>query len=138
MKLIRLVYYSIASSEMTMMDLKGILDVARKNNGSRDLTGMLCYDNEYFLQILEGEPSEVTDLFLTIGRDERHHQVTIMGVQSIDKRAFGNWDMGYAGSSEKMQEQMQALDMESFNPTVLSVKQAALLLYELSKAQTPV
>ncbi|AIS58386.1 MULTISPECIES: BLUF domain-containing protein [Vibrio] len=136
--MIRLLYYSVASSEMTMMDLKGILDVARKNNGRRDVTGMLCYDNEYFLQILEGEPTEVTDLFLTIGRDERHHDVTIMGVQSIEKRAFGQWDMGYAGSSETLQSHMQTLNMDSFDPTALTVKQAAVLLYDLSKAQTAV
>lgn len=134
--MIRLLYYSIASREMTMMDLKGILDVARKNNHQRDITGMLCFDNEYFLQILEGEPTAVSELFLIIGNDERHHDVTIMGVQSIEKRAFGEWNMGYAGSSEVLQAQLATLKIDKFDPSVLNTKQAAVLLYELSKAQT--
>ncbi|WPC76255.1 BLUF domain-containing protein [Vibrio porteresiae] len=138
MKLIRLLYYSQATRDMSLSDMKAILEKARTNNHNQDICGMLCYDNNYFLQILEGDAAEVTDLFLTIAADERHHSVVIMGVQGIESRVFPQWDMGYAGSSDTLVKLMKEVGCDEFDPEALNFKQAATLLYELSKAQTAV
>ncbi|MBF9003035.1 MULTISPECIES: BLUF domain-containing protein [Vibrio] len=138
MKLIRLLYFSEATRDMSLADMKAILEKARTNNHDLDICGMLCYDNNYFLQILEGEAAEVTELFLTISNDERHHSVVIVGVQEIENRVFPQWDMGYAGSSDTLLKLMQEVGCDQFQPQALSFKQAATLLYELSKSQTQV
>ncbi|MCP3865958.1 MAG: blue light sensor protein, partial [Aestuariibacter sp.] len=39
MKLVRLVYYSHASREMSLSDLKSILDTARRNNQAEGICG---------------------------------------------------------------------------------------------------
>ena len=49
MKLVRLVYYSHASREMSLSDLKSILDTARRNNQAEGICGMLSYEQQYFL-----------------------------------------------------------------------------------------
>lgn len=136
MRQIRLLYYSQATSEMSLSDMKTILDTARTNNGTHKICGMLCYDNNYFLQVLEGNAEEVTDLFIKIAADERHHSVVIVGVQTIDEPVFPEWDMGYAGNSEYLDTVMKKLELDSFLPPELSFKQAATLLYHLAKHQT--
>lgn len=55
MKYVRLPYYSKDSREMSLSDLKSILSTARQNNTRIDVCGMFCYDQQYFIQVLEGE-----------------------------------------------------------------------------------
>ncbi|BCL69734.1 putative BLUF domain containing protein [Vibrio nigripulchritudo MADA3029] len=138
MATIRLLYYSEATKEMSLADLKEILGTARDNNSSQDICGMLCYDNQFFLQVLEGDSEEVSELFIKIGQDVRHDRVAIMSVQQIEKPAFQNWQMGYAGSSELLQSLLQELNLDAFEPDKLTPKQAAEILYKLSKSQTEV
>ncbi|SHO56870.1 BLUF domain-containing protein [Vibrio quintilis] len=136
MATIRLVYYSHDSGEMTQSELKNILEQARTNNQKHDICGMLCYDNHYFLQILEGDAAEVTALFLTIAADKRHHSVVIIGVQETEKRIFPHWTMGYAGGSDALLSMMKELGCDKFDPTEMSFIEAATLLHQLSKSQT--
>jgi hypothetical protein len=81
MKLVRLLYYSRASREMSLSDLKDILGTARENNGSIDVCGMLCYDKLYFLQALEGERETVNELYLDIADDPRHDEIVIISYE---------------------------------------------------------
>ncbi|WP_104399765.1 BLUF domain-containing protein [Vibrio penaeicida] len=136
MATIRLLYYSEATKEMSLDELKKILEKARLNNSERDICGMLCYDNQFFLQILEGNNEDVSELFIKIGQDVRHDRIAIMSVQQIDRPAFENWQMGYAGSSQLLQDLLRDLDLDSFEPDKLAPKQAAEILYKLSKSQT--
>ena len=52
-------------------------------------------DNGYFMQMLEGDKSEVHTLFDTITRDKRHHTVVTLGEGEIDGRMFSDWAMGF-------------------------------------------
>ncbi|CAM3529139.1 Blue light-and temperature-regulated antirepressor YcgF [Vibrio aerogenes CECT 7868] len=136
MATIRLVYYSQTSDDMSQSELKHILEQARTNNQQHDICGMLCYDNHYFLQILEGDAAEVTALFLTIAADKRHHSVVITGVQETEKRIFPHWSMGYAGGGDELLAMMKELGCDNFDPTQMSFIEAATLLHQLSKSQT--
>lgn len=136
MATIRLLYYSEATKEMSLGELKEILEKARLNNSERDICGMLCYDNQFFLQILEGNNEDVSELFIKIGQDVRHDRVAIMSVQQIERPAFDSWKMGYAGSSDLLHDLLRELELDSFEPDKLTAKQAAEILYKLSKSQT--
>ena len=50
----QLVYVSTASRAMSDADLNEILDVSRRKNRERDVTGVLLYLDRGFLQVLEG------------------------------------------------------------------------------------
>ena len=63
---IQLLYLSNAKPELKQAELDKILEVSRKNNPSRDITGLLVFANGVFIQVLEGPSSEVTNLFETI------------------------------------------------------------------------
>lgn len=100
MSLISLVYVSYATTDMNTNELKAILDVSRKNNEKRGITGMLIYRDGYFIQVLEGEKEVVQNLFNTIKQDPRHKGVLIVSQQNIEKRDFSNWSMGFKNLDE--------------------------------------
>ena len=133
--LVRLVYYSSASREMSLSDMKDILTVARENNHSKGLCGMLCYDNRYFLQALEGEIEVLNDLFFSIADDPRHSDVIIVSYEYIEKQTFKEWNMGYAGSTPVFMQLLAKLNQNVFEPSQLSPKQIYALLRHLSAHQ---
>ena len=133
--LVRLLYYSTASREMSLSDMKDILTVARENNGKEGLCGMLCYDNRYFVQALEGEIKAVNELFFGIADDPRHSDVIIVSYEYIEKQTFKEWNMGYAGSTPVFMQLLAKLNQSIFEPSELSPKQIYALLRHLSASQ---
>lgn len=93
--LISLVYTSTASTPFRETALAHLLDQARSLNGARDITGMLLYRGERFIQVLEGPADVVRRLARTIGRDARHRDMRILMDEPIDERRFDDWTMGY-------------------------------------------
>ncbi|WP_305789851.1 BLUF domain-containing protein [Symbioplanes lichenis] len=71
-----------------------IRDQARTNNAGRDITGVLLFNREYFLQCLEGDAGLVTQAFCTIAGDPRHTNATLLAVQDVPERSFPDWSMG--------------------------------------------
>ncbi len=138
MKIIRLLYYSHATREMSLADLKDILETARSNNNSIEVCGMLCYEQQYFLQALEGERETVNELYLDIADDPRHDEVVIISYEEIAKPTFTQWKMGYAGSSAQFTELLKELGQSTFSPADMSVDQASIFLQKMSAFQTDV
>ncbi|TDF34977.1 BLUF domain-containing protein [Alteromonadaceae bacterium M269] len=132
---IRLVYFSQATRDMNLSDLKDILTAARENNREKDICGMLCYDNRYFVQALEGERGVVNDLFFHIADDPRHTDVVIASYEYIENTTFTNWNMGYASSTPVFVELLAKLKQTTFEPAKLTPKQTYALLRHLSAHQ---
>lgn len=138
MKLVRLVYYSRASREMSLSDLKDILGTARDNNDSIDVCGMLCYDQLYFLQALEGDRETVNELYLDIADDPRHDDVVIISYEDISEQVFPQWQMGYAGSSAQFAKILKDLGQVTFSPVDMSADMAYKFLHQMSNFQSKV
>lgn len=94
-ELISLVYTSTAAAPFRETALTHLLDQARSLNGSREVTGMLLYRGERFIQVLEGPADVVRRLATTIGRDPRHCDMRVLVEESIPARRFADWTMGY-------------------------------------------
>ena len=88
-------YTSTATVPMSGADLWALLEFARAFNESKDLTGLLLHRQESFFQVLEGEKSEVLNLFERIKQDPRHTRVEILFEEDIEKREFIDWRMGF-------------------------------------------
>jgi len=93
--LVRLLYASRAASPLTAPVVDAILAQSRDHNPKLGITGMLCYSDDLFLQVLEGGRDEVCELFNTIVRDDRHRNVRILSFEEIPERRFGAWTMGH-------------------------------------------
>lgn len=91
----QLIYSSAATVPMTPQALKEILDDARSGNTKRDVTGLLVYVDDVFLQILEGEREVVIGLMSQIARDRRHYSVKVFREAEVAERTFASWRMAY-------------------------------------------
>lgn len=100
MPLARLVYASLAPAPVSSRDLMEILEVARFRNRKDGITGLLCYANRRFLQVLEGPPEAVCETFYRLVRDSRHCEIRLLDFRHTANRLFDDWTMGFAGVAE--------------------------------------
>src|SRR5512134_1469440 len=92
--LVRLLYASRATQPLTVAVHESILEQSRTHNPRLGITGVLCFSDDLFMQVLEGGRDEVCELYNTIVRDDRHQNVRILSFEEIRERRFGNWTMG--------------------------------------------
>jgi hypothetical protein len=95
MLLTQLLYCSKAVQEITSDDTQSILTVSRQNNATQNITGFLCNNEQYFIQLLEGNYREINDLYNKIVNDKRHQKATLLMYRAVKTRLFPNWSMGY-------------------------------------------
>jgi hypothetical protein len=92
--LVRLLYASRASTPTDASVYDSILEQSRARNPKLGITGILCFSENLFIQVLEGGRDEVCELYNTIVRDGRHQHVRILSFEEIRERRFGSWTMG--------------------------------------------
>ncbi|MBH9551682.1 BLUF domain-containing protein [Inhella gelatinilytica] len=90
--LVRLIYAS--HTDASEADLAAILRASRAHNTAHGITGLLCHNDDWFVQVLEGGREAVNVLYNTIVRDPRHRDVTLLAYQEIKERRFAGWAMG--------------------------------------------
>ena len=140
MHTIRLIYASDARAGLSYRDVRGIQEVAAALNPAVGITGMLCYGSGHFLQALEGEREAVNTLYHHIETDSRHTNCSLMLVEDITTRDFGEWSMKVidwtdAATAAVRKTQSAENDGESFNPRAMSGLDAANLLRQFAVAQ---
>lgn len=90
----QLVYVSTRKSNCTTEEIEKILASCKKNNPALDITGVLLYSDNKFLQLVEGEPKELKGLYDKIKEDHRHKNCVMISYSPIQERSFPNWHMG--------------------------------------------
>lgn len=95
MAIFQLLYRSQSRGEISKSQVQQILDASVRNNGRREITGLLLYNGKIFLQMLEGEESAVRRCYEKICLDSRHSQAFIVAEVRSEQRIFPNWKMGY-------------------------------------------
>ena len=132
---IRLIYYSRALRDMSLLDIQNILNTARLNNVEQSVCGMLCYEAQWFLQALEGERDSVNELFLEIADDARHDDVVIISYEYIESRVFPQWNMGYSANTGAVTALLKRFELTRFEPDKLAPAQALEFLQYMSDQQ---
>ncbi len=92
--LVRLMYVSTAVPAVDHEELLAILRKSKANNPSQGVTGVLCFSEGIFLQVLEGGRGAVNRLYNKIASDNRHTQVELLSYEEIGERRFAGWSMG--------------------------------------------
>ena len=92
--LVRLMYASRAVPSIDQDALLAILRQSKLRNPDAGITGVLCFSEGIFLQVLEGGRSTVNQLYNRIVADPRHTQVELMSYREIGERRFAGWSMG--------------------------------------------
>jgi hypothetical protein len=91
----QLIYLSSSEDPVDPPGISDILATARERNPAHNITGVLCFSDGMFFQVLEGEHSEVKNLFDAIKRDTRHTGVILLVERDVPNRAFKEWSMAW-------------------------------------------
>jgi hypothetical protein len=110
-----LVYTSHSIAPFSEKELIGLLQDSRKMNKAKDITGMLIYLQERFIQVLEGDSSVVKKLYSKIQRDPRHSKVSTLIEGESDERIFKGWHMGFKSLSRIDYDELSGFqDIDTF------------------------
>lgn len=102
--LIRLVYVSnirkSSKSDPHLFD--HIRTHAEDYNRQNNIKGMLCNNQKYFLQCLEGTKQDMLPLMYRIFRDKRHTKLRIILLKPIENYTFKDWRMRSLNLDERL------------------------------------
>jgi hypothetical protein len=87
-------YASRAVPAVDQEELVAILKKSKVNNPKAGITGVLCFSEGIFMQVLEGGRTAVNQLYNRIAADPRHSDVVLLHYDEIAERRFAGWSMG--------------------------------------------
>lgn len=111
-----------------------ILEQCRRNNESKNITGVLCYGDGCFFQCLEGERADVEHLYDRLLTDKRHRNITLLCKRTVPQRMFSLWSMKFMNVDAKIRRMLQVDKLEAFQPHSFSDLMVERLLIELRDA----
>lgn len=121
MYLVRLLYVSKVVKGFSTHDIDALLHTARQHNAQVGITGILAFNGEYFMQILEGDRRAVNKLYHHISTDPRHEQLLLLQMSEIDERLFAVWSMAYVPISKLTRDLLLRYGInEDFHPLQMS------------------
>ena len=134
--LVRLLYVSQPVGPITTTMTTLILEKSTAHNKKENITGVLCQGSGLWLQVLEGERSQVNLLYARIMSDRNHHNVELLSMEEISQRRFGQWSMALVYLSKD--DPMVQMAHPEFDPYKASAKDAFFILDELIKTGSPI
>ena len=91
----------VPSSNNPNIDILNISSSAKRKNPKLNVTGVLFFHNNQFLQIIEGEKENLEILMKTIEKDKRHKNIQVIFNTKITERSFPDWNMDAFNIDEK-------------------------------------
>ena len=134
--LIRLLYVSQPVGPVTTTMTTLILEKSKSHNKKENITGILCQGSGLWMQILEGERSQVNALYSRIMADRNHRNVELLSMEEITTRRFGEWSMALVYLSKD--DPLVKMSHPEFDPYSASAKDAISILDELIKTGSPI
>lgn len=95
MSLSLLVYRSRSTHQLKKEKVVAMSKHFALRNRERNITGMLVFDGEYFMQVLEGPRQKISALYELIQSDPRHEEVVTVLDEPIYRRTFDDWGLGF-------------------------------------------
>lgn len=111
-------------------EIAKIIEVSRERNRALKVTGALIATHRFFAQVLEGPDAAIDELMLSIARDRRHRDVTVVRREALPARRFDNWSMAYSGAAGYVDRDIEPLFARSGLRSLPDVDRLARLLRE--------
>lgn len=114
--IVQLLYASRAASSPDPGVIAEILQQSCRNNPRAGITGVLCYTEQFYIQLLEGGRQQVNGLYAKLLADNRHFDVTLLHYAELSERSYSEWVMGQ-------------VNLQKLNPATL-LRYSALPLFD--------
>ena len=89
-------------------EVESILATARRKNQDVNVTGAMLFNEDWFVQLLEGEKDDVRATYERIAADPRHEEIEILVDQDTPARRFPDWSMGFVGDAPAVRKRFAA------------------------------
>lgn len=111
-----LCYISKQKDSLSSSNLEDLFQFVVETNTTLNISGVLLHNNNFFLQVLEGDKDSIQDLFAKIRRDQRHHELLLILNQKVDNRIFNNYEATFSvlKSREDIERLNNYLSTDSF------------------------
>ena len=101
-----------------LVEVDRMLATARRRNPEVGVTGALLFNEDWFVQILEGDRNAVYATYNRIAQDARHEGVELLVDTTNPARLFPEWSMGFVGDAPAIRQR--------FNQSPLAGKDVVL------------
>lgn len=99
--LTQLIYRSRSTRSFSSADLAELVRAMTSRNRQLRVNGLLLFDGDYFLQVLEGTPAAVDGLYRTVCQDPRHTQIVLLLRDPIPTSRFADFRMNMLDVRDK-------------------------------------
>lgn len=86
-------YISKALKPFNTNDLSQLSTTSTINNQTKGITGYLYFENNRFLQYMEGDETTINEMVDKISHDKRHELLSLIEKQNLTDRRFPDWGM---------------------------------------------
>lgn len=73
--------------------IQEIKDISKKANLEHNISGVLAFNNNRFLHVLEGEKSRINTLIENIQKDTRNKNLSVIIDVDVNEKVFQDWEM---------------------------------------------
>lgn len=87
-----------------LLEVDRMLATARRRNPEAGVTGALLFNEDWFVQLLEGDREAVHATYNRIAEDPRHEAVELLVDMANAARLFPEWSMGFVGDAPAMRQ----------------------------------
>jgi hypothetical protein len=88
-----------------------ILATARRRNPDANVTGAMLFNEDWFVQLLEGDEADVRSTYDRIAADPRHEDVELLVEGATPSRQFPDWSMGFVGDAPAVRKRFAESDL---------------------------
>jgi hypothetical protein len=90
-----ILYISSASLQLGTLEINKIMEHAEVANNARGITGFLLFNDNSFIQLLEGSEQEVKDLYGKILNDPRHQHLIVLLKDKYEQPCFKGYHSAF-------------------------------------------
>ena len=117
------VYCSRAAADVDDAEVDRIIERSQRRNVDRGITGVLVFGSGVFFQWVEGPPTEVDKLIVTLQGDLRHYDIVPLDRSSEEReRLYPTWEMERVGTDDIRAVLHDALESAEDDSNIGSLK----------------
>ncbi|MEM5566822.1 BLUF domain-containing protein [Psychroserpens sp. AS72] len=130
-----IIYQSKAQDNLDISEIDRMLLKAKRFNKENNITGCIVYHDNQFIQIIEGEKSDITNLYAKIKDDNRHFNVMTLSETATNETLWDDWSMAfYKFTGDQLRDQNNRMLLEVYFDSANKKQQSSEVFKTLKKS----